>query len=83
MNFNQAFQHTINSNPQLKSRLNHYQFRISQQILAKRIKLKLTPTQVADKLKLPESIYRSFENGINLTATKSQYLQILNRLNHL
>lgn len=83
MNFNQDFQRTINSNPQLKSRLNSYQFRISQQILAKRIKLKLTPTQVADKLKLPESTYRSFENGINLTATKSQYLQILNRLNYL
>lgn len=83
MNFNQAFQQAIDSDPKLKQQLNSYQFQISQQILARRIQLGFTPTQVAPKLNLTESAYRSFENATNLTASKSQYLQILNRLNQI
>lgn len=63
----------------IAKRLNSYQFRVSQDILGGRIKLSLTPKQVAEQINMSEKEYRSYENGIN-SASKDKYLAILKQV---
>ncbi|WP_367342275.1 hypothetical protein [Limosilactobacillus sp.] len=82
LNFNQAFEKALNKpdNSAIKERFESYQFKISQKILGKRISLGLSPKEAAAKVGISEDKYRSFENGVNTTATKDEYETILSEL---
>lgn len=64
----------------IEERLNSYQFRMSQQIFAKRISLNLTRKQAAKLAGLSVKQYTEFEQGINLAASENEYRKILNKL---
>lgn len=67
--------------PLLRKRLNSYQFQISNQIFSKRISLNLTQKQTAKRLHLTVKQYKEYEDGINMSASKSEYLHVLHQLN--
>lgn len=69
--------------PLLSKRLNSYQFQISNQILGKRISLNLTQKEVAKRLHLTVKQYKEYEDGINMSASKSEYMDLLNQLNSI
>lgn len=69
--------------PLLRKRLNSYQFQISNQILGKRISLNLTQKETAKRLHLTLNQYKAYEDGINMSASKSEYLHILHQLNQI
>lgn len=69
--------------PLLHKRLNSYQFQISNQILGKRISLNLTQKQTAKRLHLTVKQYKAYEDGINMSASKSEYMDVLNQLNQI
>lgn len=66
----------------IAKRLNSYQFKVSQDILGERIKLSLTPKQVAERINMSEKEYRSYENGIK-GASKDKYLAILKQVRNI
>ena len=61
--------------------LNSYQNQLASQILRSRISQKLTEQQASKKVELPLDEYLSYENGINMNASKEKYQQVLNKLN--
>lgn len=69
--------------PLLHKRLNSYQFQISNQIFGKRISLNLTQKEVAKRLRLTLNQYKAYEDGINMSASKSEYMDVLNQLNQI
>lgn len=69
--------------PLILKRLNSYQFQISNQILGKRISLNLTQKQTAKRLHLTVKQYKEYEDGINMSASKSEYLHVLYQLSQI
>lgn len=69
--------------PLLHKRLNSYQFQISNQILGKRISLNLTQKETAKRLHLTVKQYKEYEDGINMSASKSEYMDILCQLSQI
>lgn len=69
--------------PLLRKRLNSYQFQISNQIFSKRISLNLTQKETAKRLHLTVKQYKEYEDGINMSASKSEYMDVLNQLNQI
>lgn len=71
------------TDPNTKEAVRHvrsYQYQISLDILGARIDDELTISQAAKRAGLPKEEYESFENGINKSATKDEYLSVLNSL---
>lgn len=60
--------------------LTSYQFKISQEILGERISQCLTPQEAAAKCGMSEAKYRSFENAINMSASKKEYRHVYDKL---
>lgn len=60
--------------------LTSYQFKISQEILGERIRQCLTPQEAATKCGMSEAKYCSFENAINMSASKTDYLRLLEEI---
>lgn len=85
LDFNQAFERALNKpeNIKVKKHLASFQFKISQEILGKRISLGLSPKEVACSIGMSEQEFRDYENGTNLTATEHEYESVLAKLTDL
>lgn len=66
----------------LTNRLNSYQFKLSQDILGKRISLNLSRSETAKLTGLVENEYTRTEQGIDLKSSKEKYQSILAKLNN-
>lgn len=62
------------------SRLNSYQFQLSQKIFGKRISLNLNRDEAAKLTGLSLSTYTEVEQGIDLESSEKKYQQVLNKL---
>ena len=61
--------------------LNSYQNQFASRILRSRISQKLTEQQASKRVGLPLDEYLSYENGINMNASKEKYQRVLTKLN--
>lgn len=84
MTFEELKQQVINDhpNPILAKHLSSDQYKLSLDILGKRVKLGLTPKQIAEKLGISEEDYLSYENCTN-GSSKEAYLSILKSIQHI
>lgn len=62
------------------SRLNSYQFQLSQKIFGKRISLNLNRDEAAKLTGLSLNTYAEIEQGIDLESSEEKYQQVLNKL---
>lgn len=74
------FQLSKDKDKKLIERLNSYQFKLSQEILGKRISLNLERDEAAKIAGLSLKQYTEFEQGIDLSGSQSAYQQVLDKL---
>lgn len=65
------------------SRLNSYQFKLSQKIFGKRISLNLDREEAAQLVGLSIKKYTEIEQGIDFKSSKEKYEKVLYNLTHI
>ncbi|MCC4405624.1 hypothetical protein LMB75_05880 [Limosilactobacillus reuteri] len=79
----QALINDLLNDPQnidLKNRVDSYQFKMSQKILAARVKQGISQQFAAKKAKVSYDDYLNYERGLNVSASKEEYTIILRRI---
>lgn len=69
-------------NINIQNRLNSYQFKMSQNIFAARLKQGISREMAAKKAQVSYEDYLNYERGLNLLASKEKYNLILQRINN-
>ena len=79
----QALINDLLNDPQnidLKNRVDSYQFKMSQKILAARVKQGISQQFAAKKAKVSYDDYLNYERGLNVSASKEEYTIILRQI---
>lgn len=74
------FQLKSDKDKDLIKRLNSYQFKLSQRIFAKRLQMNISRNEAARLTGLSLKQYIEFEQGIDMTSSKNDYLKVLKLL---
>lgn len=80
--FNEVFFSMLNKpeNSKIKERIESPAFKVSQEILGKRIDLKLSQEDAANKVGISLDEYRKFEHATNVGASLDKYKEVLGKL---